>query len=586
MSDSLKTCLDRLEQSEIVRRLHDSDLAYWIRHTLVQETVTASLLNQERKRLHRLVAESLEALYPEQLDENIALLAQHFVAAGEDAKAYAYCLRAGEAAFKVYALDEALEFFTLAIAAGKRAGVSVQEAYLKRGRGLELGGRFQHAVENYREMYVWGEQKHDRAMQLAALSAQATVHAIPTDVYNPALTRELSDRALVLARELNDAPSEAKIFWNLMLVGTRVDTDYTQGIKNGERALEIAQAHNLREQEALVLKDIAPLYAFVGEPTRAKQSNRQADTLWREIGNQAMIADNLGYAIMIQMQLGEYSDVGKTMDQALVITRAIGNQWGEAFAQTWSGVAFKELGDITRAVQVMNDAIALGGPVFAAPLIFTRGDLARLYGEFGQVARGIPLAEQSLATVMARFPNMSNLSAGTLAHLHLLHGDVAAASTLLEHEPTEVQHLGNPRFGTFLLVAQVELAVAAGELERANAIAEGLYAHLERVQHLAFIPITLLYWSRALAAQGQLEQAIERLRHAQAVAAQLNSRWMLWQVLADLSQLETRRGNADNANTYVQQARELIEYIAAHTPPDLCESFLASPAVQSLMRHS
>ena len=104
----LNATLDRLETSELVRRLYDEDPAYLFKHALVQDTAQESLLKQERKRLHRLVAESLELLYAERLDIIAARLAQHYDAAGMVEKTIEYAERAGDTASQLSAYGEAI----------------------------------------------------------------------------------------------------------------------------------------------------------------------------------------------------------------------------------------------------------------------------------------------------------------------------------------------------------------------------------------------------------------------------------------------------------------------------------------------
>ncbi|MBI4675611.1 MAG: hypothetical protein HY741_28540 [Chloroflexi bacterium] len=255
----ITTALAQLQRAELVRQISEHDADYSFKHTLVQDTVNASLLKNDLKRLHRLIGETLERTYPERLDENAVRLAQHFWAAGEDAKCYGYSFRAGEIAMGVHALDEALEHFTRALTLASRANVSPEAAYLKRGRVLELLGRFEDAAAHYRAMHAAGVAQDNRALALAALSAKATIHAIPSVLHDAARAKQLSAEALALARALDNPAAEAKILWNLMLVGTRVDTAYREGIAFGEQSLAIARAHDLREQIAYDLKDLAPL---------------------------------------------------------------------------------------------------------------------------------------------------------------------------------------------------------------------------------------------------------------------------------------------------------------------------------------
>ncbi len=104
----LETVLKHLENSELVRRAREEEAAYIFKHALVRETAYESLLKQERKQLHRVVGEALEQAYPEQLDENAALLAQHFAEAGEREQAIRYARQAARRSVARYAFDEAV----------------------------------------------------------------------------------------------------------------------------------------------------------------------------------------------------------------------------------------------------------------------------------------------------------------------------------------------------------------------------------------------------------------------------------------------------------------------------------------------
>ncbi len=580
MKDSLETCLERLETTDLVRRLLDPELSYLIRHTLVQETVTASLLNQERRRLNRLVGECLESLYPDQPEELLARLAQHFVAAGDDTKSYSYCYRAGEAELHLSALDEALEHFTLALEAAQRAHLPTQDAYLKRGRVFELRGQFDAALENYRTMYAYGEQQNDRTLQLAALIAQATIQAIPSSVFNIAQSSQASATALTLARELNDAAAEAKILWNLMLLESRQGTNYTGGIDYGEKSIAIAREHSLREQLAYTLNDLAGMYAFTGEPERGKQYNREARALWREFGNQPMLADNLNVASMMNLLAGEYLAATKTVKESLAISRAIGNEWGEAFAQMWSGVAWLEQGDVTKAIQTMKEGIRVGANSLKATQIFTRADLARLYGDLGAIAQGISLAERTLATADESYAPLRGWALGSLTHLYIVKGDLAAARTYLQAEPTRMEDLNNPRFGIDLITAQAELALADQDWSRALDIGGSLLEYLRRIKIRQYLPMIMIHVSRAYIGLGQLDPAAALLQEARTLSEEMNARWSLWHILAAQKELEQQRGNFDAAASLTRQARACIAYIVARTPKEFRKSFLHTALVQ------
>jgi len=100
--------LAQLENAQLLLRLSEEELTYIFKHALVQDTAYQSLLKQERKHLHRVVGEALEAAYPAQLDENAAPLAHHFAEADERAKAITYARQAAHRFLKHYAYEEAV----------------------------------------------------------------------------------------------------------------------------------------------------------------------------------------------------------------------------------------------------------------------------------------------------------------------------------------------------------------------------------------------------------------------------------------------------------------------------------------------
>jgi hypothetical protein len=100
------------------------------------------------------------------------------------------------------------------------------------------------------ETVAWA--RHDSALLLQSLLLRTTLHATGTPLFNPSQAQQLSDQALVLARELGDRAAEAKINWNLMLLG-RFNGQNEAAIEHGERALASARALNLRELMAFTL---------------------------------------------------------------------------------------------------------------------------------------------------------------------------------------------------------------------------------------------------------------------------------------------------------------------------------------------
>lgn len=89
--------LAQLQRADLVReKTRRPELEYIFKHSLTQEAAYNSLLIERRREFHRKVGQALEQLFPERREEFLGLLAHHFDAAGDLAKAIEYLIQAGD----------------------------------------------------------------------------------------------------------------------------------------------------------------------------------------------------------------------------------------------------------------------------------------------------------------------------------------------------------------------------------------------------------------------------------------------------------------------------------------------------------
>ncbi|MEA3377507.1 MAG: ABC transporter substrate-binding protein [Chloroflexota bacterium] len=105
-----------LQREELIReRVRLPELEYIFEHELTRDAAYRGLLRKDRRLFHRQVAEALERLFPERVEEQLGLLAHHWERAGVAAKAVTYLLRAGDQARMVYAHEEAVDYYQRAL---------------------------------------------------------------------------------------------------------------------------------------------------------------------------------------------------------------------------------------------------------------------------------------------------------------------------------------------------------------------------------------------------------------------------------------------------------------------------------------
>src|SRR5690606_32068035 len=134
--DVLDRQLLALEKMDLITEANRvPELEYAFRHTLTQETVYNSILHKRRRRFHKMIAEQIEKLYPDKIDDNASLLSYHFFQA-RDTRALKYSVIAADHAFQLYAVSEAIEYYERALALSDKRGDRqyLQHIYTRLGR--------------------------------------------------------------------------------------------------------------------------------------------------------------------------------------------------------------------------------------------------------------------------------------------------------------------------------------------------------------------------------------------------------------------------------------------------------------------
>ncbi len=141
--------LATLQEIDLIReKQQQPELEYIFKHALAQEAVYESILLETRHHLHRGVAETIEALFGERLEEFYGLLAYHYARAEAPERALEYLLKAGDTAGQVAADAEALTYYQQALAAYEQAFGKdwdpLERATLERKMGQALFRRGEH----------------------------------------------------------------------------------------------------------------------------------------------------------------------------------------------------------------------------------------------------------------------------------------------------------------------------------------------------------------------------------------------------------------------------------------------------------
>ncbi len=132
--------LRALERVELLREAGRlPELEYIFKHELARDAAYATILNRRRRAFHLRVAEAIETLFSDRLEEHAHRLAQHFEQAGDDARAAQYYEMAGAAAASIHATTEGIAHYGRALAAARRANAAAGDIARLEARHRALG---------------------------------------------------------------------------------------------------------------------------------------------------------------------------------------------------------------------------------------------------------------------------------------------------------------------------------------------------------------------------------------------------------------------------------------------------------------
>lgn len=311
--------LDRLEQIQFVRRLNDLPSSYLFKHVLVQQSVYSSLLNKERKQLHRAVAEALED-NPDQRDELAAELAMHYEQAGEHAKAIAYYISSGERSTRISAYPEALHAYE---------------------RALELTPA--DATIDRANLFVRIAKVHDRQSEMS-------------------VARENFGTALELARQAHQATTAATALCGLAWLATR-EGEHVQAQALAEQGLEWAHEAGDPTTTAQALRQLGIVYNTQGENDNALVKLQEALRLYRELDDLEGIAKCLNSLGVVSTDQRKFQAAMSYFKQALELNQKMGDRQAVGVRLLNLGVIAQEMGDYDGAIQYHEKALAIAKEV-------------------------------------------------------------------------------------------------------------------------------------------------------------------------------------------------------------------------------
>ncbi len=419
-----------------VKAVHTSSKAvervYEFSHDIEREVIYDSILNRDKRMLHKKTAEYIETEFKKDIENYYELLCEHYGRAGMLRRAADYSYNAALKLKRQYSLHEALEYFGRFLEFSENAGGGgdprVPGCYREIGHIHFINANYNDAIENIEKSYGLAAGKEDkhRAKLLAAEvyrdqgqlePAMAILDEIGSRIGegNPlyggwlqlkcSILRIQGDpAALGLVRKSEKILLKARDFRNLsemmkhagMICFTRGEID--NALSYMGKSYKYAEKNHLPDILARVSGDMGIIYHSTGVVSRAMEFLEKSMDISRKLlYRRGIMAAGINLGILY-LDKGMFTASRKLFNESLEMCREVGSKLYECICMTNLGDVGYELGDFESSRRNYIDSMELARSI-SAPIEegVNRIGLARVLLKTGENAEAGRLLEQAHA---------------------------------------------------------------------------------------------------------------------------------------------------------------------------------------------
>ncbi|GAB4425326.1 MAG: adenylate/guanylate cyclase domain-containing protein [Chloroflexi bacterium OHK40] len=506
---ALDESLQRLIHFELIQAEQlDRTLAYLFRHALLRDVAYEGILYARRRVLHGRVARRIEELSHGRLDDQLALLAWHYLQAEEWRPALEYHLRAADQAARRFANRDALALYATAleIAGHLRDGpgapwVEAQVAVVHEQSGelRLLLGELDDAEAHFRQALSRATPASESWLRLHRLLASVEERRSRYDEafgwLQPGMARATATMRGEMAR--------------CYLLGAGIyfrQGDYLRATEWARMGLTLAEQIASLADQAAALKLIGNLYRDQGDSAQAIEALERARALFAELHILSGESDALNNLGILYTRAGRWPETIASFERSLQISESIGDAL--AVARTANNLA---------VVLVGRNQLERAGELYQLS--------SAMFGRIGS-ALGVAVTTANRGEVL------------------LLQGRPAEALTLLATAISSYEAIGARNFLPDALRYAAEAELALGQPEAASAYAERSLALAAELGMAAEEAQARRVIGQVALATGNLAAAEEALERSRAALAQLDSRYDLGKTRYQQARLAAARGDA------------------------------------------
>jgi len=545
----LNKALEQLEAAELIERTRQPQPEYMFKHVLTYETAYNSMLLQQRKVIHRQIADHMARLYWQLGEEFASHVAEHYIKSEVWSRAFRYLKRAAEAAIQSFANREAVEFYTRALEVAEQVPpaeldpTALLDVYYGRARTQARLGEPQKAIQDYEAMLHKAKEQHNDSAQLRALNGIGGLYASHYDFYSAS---ELFQEALQVARRIGDKQGMAE---TLNQLGNFYYTmgDLPQATKYHEEARGISMEIRNEVQRIEAEDGLAKILLEQGETAASLERYEEIIKARRRLGYRNGLIQSLSTMLKAQIFIADYQKGDEIFDEIQQLHQKTGDfylasmiKYYQSFGQIYRGELGQAVRNLKEGLQMARDQKQKGGEVLGLAW------LGSYYLTLGLENEGFEQIKESCRLALELGSPLYILRAKTslgAAYRHL--NMIAEAISELENLYTVSKKMGFAIDSVMILYQLIRAYINAKQLDQAKTVLAELVflAELNNIQEF----IIRAQWLCSLieVQEKQYDAALQTLIHASQLAEKVDSR--LSQYLIQIQKARLYHANDNQA---------------------------------------
>ena len=395
-SKLLKEQIKHAEQGQIWHAMNE--LRYIFKHSLLREAVYGMQLRTRLQQLHLLIAEAIERIYADNLEERYVDLAFHYEQADIFNKTCEYLRKAADYARNNYQNQQALDYYErlLKKLGSERDDENEIRTLLKKGKVLELIGDWDECQESYEKALLLSKRSRDALLLGRANNSLGNLLLLKGEYQD---ANKYLHTAAGLFESIDDKSGKAKVYGNLgnlyfrqgmysqakehfvqsleISSNFKQDStanaqvaanlgltfmnqgDYDEGIRYQQNQLEISKKNNDKQGMATLYTNLGIVLFEKGEYDQALESYQKGLELSEELGNKLLTSIAIGCIGSVYERKGDYTKAMEHFQLDLEICEELGDKQGIAIALGLIGELYSVEGRFTMAIEYLQKNLML-----------------------------------------------------------------------------------------------------------------------------------------------------------------------------------------------------------------------------------